>query len=138
MASETGGWQVDFDSPRPIYLQIVDEVKRAVARQALRPGDRIPSQRDLAQTLRVNPNKVQRAFREMEALGLVETVRGEGTFVRNDPRLLQMLRTEMARAAVRDFVREVRALGMDEEEVVALVRAAFRGEEMTAWPSDPV
>ncbi len=134
----TGGWRVDFDSPRPIYLQIVDEVKRAVARQALRPGDRIPSQRDLAQTLRVNPNTVQRAFREMEALGLVETVRGEGTFVRNDPRLLQMLRTEMARAAVRDFVREVRALGMDEEEVVALVRAAFRGEEMTAWPSDPV
>ena len=104
-----------------------------MARQELRPGDKIPSQREMAQMLRVNPNTVQRAFREMEAMGLVETLRGEGTFVRSDPGLLRRLRSEMAAAAVRQFVQEVQALGLDETEVIALVRAAFRGEELLTW-----
>lgn len=128
----TTRWRLDFDSPRPIYLQIIDEVKRAVARQELRPGDRVPSQREMAQMLRVNPNTVQRAFREMEAMGLLETVRGEGTFVRSDPGLLRRLRTEMAEAAVRQFVQEVQALGLGEHEAVELVRAAFRGQAFEA------
>lgn len=119
-------WRIDLGSPRPIYLQIIDEVKRAVARLALKPGDRIPSQRELAQTLRVNPNTVQRAFREMEVLGLVETARGEGTFIKDNPVLLARLRSEMARDAVLTFVREIRGLGIDEEEAVEMVRATFR------------
>lgn len=119
-------WRIDVESPRPIYLQIIDEVKRAVARRALHAGDRIPSQRELAQILRVNPNTVQRAFREMEVLGLVETARGEGTFVRDNPGLLMELRSEMAKDAVRGFVREIWGLGLGEEEAVQLVRSAFR------------
>lgn len=133
--AELDRWRVDFDSPRPIYLQIIDEVKRAVARGALRPGDRLPSQRELAQSLRVNPNTVQRAFREMEVMGLVETVRGEGTFVRADPGRLKRLREELAASAVRQFVQEVRALGLEEAEVLALVRAALKGEEVAPWAS---
>ncbi|WP_324716503.1 GntR family transcriptional regulator [Carboxydochorda subterranea] len=118
-----------MESPRPIYLQIIDEVKRAMARRDLLPGDRIPSQRELAQMLRVNPNTVQRAFREMEVLGLVETVRGEGTFVRDDPALLSQVRSEMARQAVAHFVKQIRGLGFAEEEAVSMVRAAFRQSE---------
>ncbi|MBE3599749.1 MAG: GntR family transcriptional regulator [Limnochordaceae bacterium] len=120
---------MDVESPRPIYLQIIDEVKRAMARRDLLPGDRIPSQRELAQMLRVNPNTVQRAFREMEVLGLVETVRGEGTFVRDDPALLSQVRSEMAQQAVAHFVKQIRGLGFAEEEAVSMVRAAFRQSE---------
>ncbi|MEW6045466.1 MAG: GntR family transcriptional regulator [Bacillota bacterium] len=119
-------WRIDVESPRPIYLQIIDEMKRAVARRALRPGGRIPSQRELAQILRVNPNTVQRAFREMEVLGLVETARGEGTFVRDNRALRARLRSEMARDAVLAFVREIRGLGIGEDEAVEMVRGAFR------------
>lgn len=82
--------------------------------------------------LRVNPNTVQRAFREMEAMGLLETVRGEGTFVCSDPGLLRRVRTEMAEAAVRQFVQEMRALGLGEHEAVEWVRAAFRAQALEA------
>lgn len=120
---------MDLHSPRPIYVQIIDEIKRAVARRQLQPGDRLPSQRDVAQMARVNPNTVQRAFREMEVMGLVETVRGQGTFIRNDPALLEQVRGEMAQAAVSGFVREMAALGFGLQEAMAIVKEAWQTNE---------
>lgn len=112
--------QLRFDPERPIYQQIIDEFKRAVARGELAPGDRVPSQRDLATQARVNPNTVQRAYREMEWLGLVETLRGQGTFVTREPTLLANLRAEMAADAVQRFVTEMRGLGFSPEEILQL------------------
>mgnify|MGYP001003743668 CR=1 FL=1 len=124
----TDGFQVklDFDSTRPIYMQIVDEIKRAVARNLLVSGEKLPSQRELAEAARVNPNTVQRAYREMEMMGLVETRRGEGTFIRDDENLLASLRGEMAQVAVDNFIRQVLALGLTEAEVVKLVTTQYR------------
>jgi len=109
-------------------LQIIDEVKRAVARGDLQPGDRLPSQRELAELARVNPNTVQRAFREMEVTGLVETVRGQGTFLRNDPGLVQEVRLEMAQMAVVQFVAEMQRLGLGLAEAIGLVRCMWDGK----------
>lgn len=124
----TDGFQVklDFDSTHPIYMQIIDEIKRAVARNLLVPGDKLPSQRELAEAARVNPNTVQRAYREMEMMGLVETRRGEGTYTREDEGLLASLRGEMAWAAVDSFIRQVLALGLTEAEIVKLVTTHHR------------
>ena len=119
---------LDFTSTRPIYLQIVDEVRRAIARGELRPGDRLPSQRDLAVQARVNPNTVQRAYREMELLNMTETVRGEGTFVAQNPELIRSLRAEMAQEALQQFLQEMRALGFDGSEIRALVDQALTGD----------
>ncbi len=110
--------QLRFDPERPIYQQIIDEFKRAVARGDLKPGDRIPSQRELATQARVNPNTVQRAYREMEWMGLVETLRGQGTFVAGEPALLATLRAEMADEAVERYVGEMRALGFSSQEIL--------------------
>lgn len=110
--------QLRFDPERPIYQQIIDEFKRAVARGELKPGDRIPSQRELATQARVNPNTVQRAYREMEWMGLVETLRGQGTFVTNEPEFLAGLRAEMADEAVQRFVSEMRRLGFSAQEIL--------------------
>lgn len=118
--------RLQFDPERPIYQQIIDEFKRAVARGELAPGDKIPSQRDLATEARVNPNTVQRAYREMEWLGLTETVRGQGTFVADRPEILQGLRQEMAQDALDRFVKEMAALGFDEETIVGLTAEAVR------------
>ncbi|MGI6102343.1 MAG: GntR family transcriptional regulator, partial [Bacillota bacterium] len=68
--------RIRVDVSRPIYQQMIDEVKRAIARGELKPGDKLPSHRDMAQEIRVNPNTVQRAYREMEQGGLVQTLRG--------------------------------------------------------------
>jgi GntR family transcriptional regulator len=72
---------VDISSGVPIYLQIIQQVKRRVATGILKPGERLPSVRELAETLRVNPNTVAKAVSELERDGIVETRRGSGTFI---------------------------------------------------------
>jgi GntR family transcriptional regulator len=109
--------QLNFNSPKPIYSQMVDEVKKALARGELMPGDKIPSHKERAQMSQVNPNTVQRAYQEMEREGLTETLRGQGTFIRNYPTMLQHIRSEMAQTAVQQFIEEMRGLGIDSGEM---------------------
>ncbi|MBO2521430.1 MAG: GntR family transcriptional regulator [Clostridia bacterium] len=118
--------QLRLDQHSPIYQQIIDEFKRAIARGELKPGDRIPSQRELASMVQVNPNTVQRAYREMEQLGITETLRGQGTFVTQDAGLVDSVRREMAERALVSFVQEMNALGYGCEEMVELVRETYR------------
>lgn len=72
---------VDLKSGVPIYRQIIDQVKSAIATGTLGPGDRLPTVRQLAVDLSVNPNTVSRAYNELELTGLVETHMGSGTFI---------------------------------------------------------
>ncbi|MBB3111077.1 GntR family transcriptional regulator [Paenibacillus phyllosphaerae] len=121
--------QLDFNSPKPIYSQMVDEVKKALARGELSPGDKIPSHKEQAQISKVNPNTVQRAYQEMEREGLTETLRGQGTFIRKDPALLVHIRSEMAQAAVRQFIEEMQGLGIEPEETERMLRRHLYQEE---------
>ncbi|MGE5674544.1 MAG: GntR family transcriptional regulator [Mycobacterium leprae] len=127
--------QFSFDATLPIYQQIIDEFKRALARGELRPGDKLPSQRDLAQVSKVNPNTVQRAYREMEAMGMVESSRGMGTFICSDTGLLTTIRTEMAEEAVRRFVQEMMGLGLRSEEILALTESTLQAAAATIGES---
>ncbi|TLS48483.1 GntR family transcriptional regulator [Paenibacillus antri] len=121
---------MNFNSPKPIYLQMVEEVKKALARGELSPGDKIPSHKEQAQMSQVNPNTVQRAYQEMEREGLTETLRGQGTFIRNDPALLARIRSEMAARAVQHFIEEMRGLGIDPNETERLLRERlYKGNE---------
>lgn len=113
--------QLNFNSPKPIYSQMVDEVKKALARGELMPGDKIPSHKERAQMSQVNPNTVQRAYQEMEREGLTETLRGQGTFIKNDPNMLQHIRSEMAQAAVQQFIEEMRGLGIESGEMARIL-----------------
>ena len=72
---------IDADDPRPIYVQIMDEVRRARVLGNIRPEDPLPSVRQLASNLRVNPNTVSQAYRELERDGIVYVRRGQGTFL---------------------------------------------------------
>jgi GntR family transcriptional regulator len=76
---------LDPASPVPIYLQIVDQVRRLIALGALRPGDRLPAVRDLAAQCRINRNTAARAIQELEREGVVRTQVGQGTFVAAEP-----------------------------------------------------
>lgn len=116
---------IDFSTSIPIYLQIIEEFKRQIVTNALRPGDKVPSQRDLAAQIKVNANTVQRAYREMEILGLVETLRGQGTFVCQNQGIVEETRKEMLTNLVDDFVRAVRALGLSQEATLDVVKNRF-------------
>ncbi len=113
--------EINFDQSIPIYLQIIDEIKRLVATGTLQPGDKLPSQRDLAAELKVNANTVQRAYREMELLGLVETLRGQGTFICDDHQIVESTRKEMLTNLVNDFLQSMRSLGCSEQEILKRV-----------------
>ncbi|MDK2821583.1 MAG: hypothetical protein PWP31_1548 [Clostridia bacterium] len=117
---------MEFDLSKPIYLQIVNEIKRKIVRRELAPGDKIPSQREMAQKMKVNPNTVQRAYQEMERIELVETLRGQGTFIQQDPRLLENLRNQMAQKALDNFLKEVAALGLGENEIRSMIEEALK------------
>ncbi len=72
---------INYDTTRPIYEQIIDYILKKLASGEFSAGSKLPSQREMAKVLSVNPNTVQRAYREMEIKDLVETRRGLGTFV---------------------------------------------------------
>ncbi|WP_391559219.1 GntR family transcriptional regulator [Robertmurraya sp.] len=71
----------EFHSSHPIYLQLADRINGQILRGEMKPGDKLPSVRERAIQVRVNPNMVQRTYRELEGMGTVETRRGQGTFV---------------------------------------------------------
>ena len=113
---------MDFDAAQPIYRQIMDDFKKRLIRGELKSGDRIPSQREYAETVRVNPNTVQRAYREMEAMNMVETVRGQGTFIRIDQQTLAAIKEDMAGSILHNFVREMKSLGFDDSQLSGLLQ----------------
>lgn len=114
--------QLNFDISKPIYEQIIAEIKRSLVRGDLKPGSKLPSQRELARELRINHNTVQRAYREMEGVDLVKTVRGMGTYLTEDQELVIEIRKEMANTCIENFVDEMFSLGMAGEEIVDLVK----------------
>src|SRR6059058_5351328 len=76
-------FRLDEESGVPVYRQIIDQVMGGMATGALRPGDQLPTVRQVAVDLAINPNTVQRAYREMEIRGVLETQQGTGTFISN-------------------------------------------------------
>ncbi len=76
-------FQVNYRSGKPVYLQVVDQVKAAVASGALRSGDTLPGIRPLAESLRVNRNTIAKAYGELEHQGVIETAAGKGCLVRD-------------------------------------------------------
>lgn len=115
--------RVNFDAAKPIYEQIIDEVKKMIVRGELKPGDKLPSQRDMARNIEVNPNTIQRAYREMESLHLVETKRGRGTFVKEDYSMVISIKNVMAKNAASKFVQEMKSLGYRGEEIVKSIKS---------------
>src|SRR5215471_8437082 len=74
--------QINFKSGKPVYLQVVDQIKAAAAAGTMQPGESLPSIRPLAETLRVNRNTIAKAYTELESQGVIETIAGKGCFVR--------------------------------------------------------
>jgi len=76
--------QINFKSGKPVYLQVVDQIKAAAASGALQPGEALPSIRPLAEELRLNRNTVAKAYAELESLGVIETLPGKGCFLKEN------------------------------------------------------
>jgi GntR family transcriptional regulator len=116
------------DSDVPIYEQIVSQMVFAVAAGDVPPGELVPSVRDLAQQLLVNPNTVARAFQELEREGVLEARRGLGMAVTPDaPKLCRNRRQAIVRDRLHEALREAASAGLSPAEVHELVDAEWPG-----------
>lgn len=121
--------QIDPRSPTPLYAQIAARLRIAVAAGELTPGQALPSVRQLAAKIRVNPATVVQAYRDLETEGFVELRQGAGTFVREittDRRAAE--RTREARRLVRSMVAEASRLGILPKDLVEAVRQELGGK----------
>jgi GntR family transcriptional regulator len=118
---------LEAGDPRPVFRQIVDEVQRGIATGVLRPNDPLPAVRELAKQVRVNPNTVQHAYRELERAGAVYVRRGIGTFVAQLPRVNEARRGALAREIANRFLREGFRHGLLASDLIAALREIAPG-----------
>ncbi|WP_100486772.1 GntR family transcriptional regulator [Sporolactobacillus pectinivorans] len=118
-----------FNTSAPIYLQLCERIKNKIIRGEISSGERLPSVRDLAIDSGVNPNTVQRTYRELEDTGVVEKRRGQGTFVTDDQEILQQMRDELKEKHISGFVREMNEMGYTKAEMLEGLQAYFVKKE---------
>lgn len=116
---------IEFDNNLPIYLQIMQYIKRQIVTGALKAGDKIPSVRELAAELQINPNTIQRTFQELEREEVVETKRGLGRYVTGEERKIMMIKKEMAGELLDRFLTGMQELGIEEKDIVSIVTDAL-------------
>lgn len=122
-------FHIDPASGVPLHVQLRDQVRSAVASGVLLPGDRLPSVRELALHLTINPNTVFKVYQELEHQGLLETVHGKGVFVRADTTGLRFSDEERHRridAAVDHLVAQALSLGFSADELMQTVEQRLR------------
>ena len=118
--------QLSFKSGKPVYLQVVDQVKAAAASGALRAGEPLPSIRELAESLRVNRNTIGKAYTELERQGAIETIAGKGCFLRSGASLLRKdARVNLVAAAVDEAVVQAHHLKLTRADFLRLAETRF-------------
>ncbi len=113
----------DFNSSIPIYLQIESMIKARIFSGEYPPGSHIPSVREIAQELAVNPNTVQKAFKDLEDSKLILTMRTSGRLVTEDIRTITQARQKDADGSVKSFLSEMGKMGFSPEDVLAALKA---------------
>lgn len=117
---------MDYDNNTPIYLQVIDRIKKDILKGDLIPGQKLPSTRELALTYQINPNTAARVYTEMERIGLCFTKRGLGTFLFEDETFLSQLRDETVSEVVTEFIKETKQLGLSKGEVISKLEGEWK------------
>lgn len=121
---------VKFDSKIPIYIQIMDMIKRDIVTGNLKGGDKLPSVRQLSSKLKVNPNTLQRAYQELEREGITYTQRGMGTYVKEDSSMITKIKRQMAKEVINNFIEGMKKLGFNKEEILKVVEDNIKEGEI--------
>ena len=116
-------FKIDFKSGKPVYLQLVDQIRLAAAAGKLRTGEPLPSIRPLAEELRVNRNTIAKAYAELESQGVIETIPGKGCFLKeNDSPFTRPVRQKLLQVEIDEAVVMAHHLQVDREKFLAMVK----------------
>ena len=121
--------RLKLDSRTPVYIQVIQYFKEQIASGALGLGEEIPSRRELASQLKINPNTVQRAYKEMEEAGLIFTEGNMPSRITRDEHVLNKVRDELIMEAVQTFIQSIRAIDVTLDEALRLIEQNFHGNE---------
>lgn len=120
-------WELVSD--RPIYIQLVDEIKLRIITGYYKPGERIPTVRELASEAEVNPNTMQRALSELENSGLVITQRTSGRVVTDDVSIIKNSKKSIAKEVTEKFMKKMETLGFTNEETIQFLVKEIKDSE---------
>lgn len=120
----------EFDDRIPIYEQIMDSIKLDIATGKIQKGERLPSIRELALKLKVNPNTVQRAYQELEREAVTNTQRGMGSYVTGTDGKINAIKENMAREAVERYTEGMRDLGYKKNEIMTILKRYLDEEDV--------
>src|SRR5215469_204882 len=116
-------FQIDFKAGKPVYLQLVDQVRYAAASGTLRPNEPLPSIRPLAEELRVNRNTIAKAYAELESQGVIETIPGKGCFLKeNNTPFSKVVREKLLVKEIDQAVVTAHHLQVDREKFLEMVK----------------
>lgn len=118
---------IKYNNRDPVYVQVIRHFKEKIATGGYEPGEEIPSRRELANQLKINPNTAQRAYKEMEEQGLIFTEGNLPSRITKDELVLRQLREELILEAVEAFVESVRAINVPLQEALNLVEKKYNG-----------
>lgn len=120
---------IEFDPSKPIYRQIADYYYQKISNGELRPGDKLPSVRETAQSLRVNPNTASRSYLEMDREGVTFTRRGQGTFVTEDEEVVRELRVQLAQSHIQELIDYLHKLGFSDNQIKDQLHSLLEAQE---------
>jgi len=112
---------ITLDPTRPIYLQIMEEIKKRAARETYKPGAQLPSVRDMAKEMEVNPNTIARVYRELESEGFIVTRRGKGSFITEDSERIVTERSRLGSIATQRFINDINELELNTKQIKDLL-----------------
>ena len=119
----------NLDSDRPIYLQLMERIQHDIISGTYKPGDKLPSVRELAIEASVNPNTMQKALSELERIGLVHSRRTSGRFITEDTSMIDELKSTLAKDKITELLSFMQQLGFQENEILAMIGQTMKGEK---------
>ena len=120
-------WELDSD--RPIFIQIIERIQMDIIAGIYKPGDKLPSVRELASIASVNPNTMQKALTELERTGLVYSQRTSGRFITEDTKMIEALKSNLAQEKITEFFDNMSKLGFEKAETLSLIQECIKGDE---------
>lgn len=113
---------LDYQSRVPIYEQIIKEFEKYIALGILKTDDQIPSIRELASSLGINPNTVRKSYEKLESLGIIKTISTKGTFVTNSSNIAIESKIKDSITKIKDIIKELECLGISKEEIIKKIK----------------
>ena len=109
----------------PVYIQIVRYMKQQVVNGNLSPWDAIPSRREMAVSIKVNPNTVQKAYKEMEDMGIINTARNYQSTITTDANIINDIKQNLIDESMELFIESMKAINVDKEEIIKIINDRY-------------